>query len=194
MSTRLSSPRMIDVPLYTLLQFASRRRAMSVEPESSGGARSHSRPQPSMGLRLRPLPVSSAPGFPLDHEYFEVVYAPVLGPTAILVARAMSRHIDCAGGPVTVCPLELALEVGIRASRTEPLGKRSHLVRAIERLVHDDIVVRLDDRVLGMRQRVPPLGPTRVRCLPDAVQGRHAAILMALDAEEQGSATARESG
>lgn len=133
-----------------------------------------------MGLRLRPLPVTSEPSFSLDHEYFEIAYAPLVGPTAILVARAMSRHLDCANGPVTVCPLDLALEVGIRANTADPLGKRSHLVRAVERLVHDRIVVRLDDRVLGVSCRVPPLGRGRLERLPAAARRRHEEILAAV--------------
>lgn len=153
---------------------------MSVEHESNGDARSHEPPQPSIGLRLRPLPVPSEPTFSLDHQYFEIVYAPLLGPTAVLVARAMSRHLGCACGPVTVCPLELSLEVGIRASDADPLGKKSHLVRALDRLVHDRIVVRLDDRVLGVRQRVPPLGRARLNRLPMAVRQWHQETLAAL--------------
>ncbi len=153
---------------------------MSVGHDSNGDARSHEPPQPSMGLRLRPLPVPSEPTFSLEHEYFEIVYAPLLGPTAVLVARAMSRHLECACGPVTVCPLELSLEVGIRASNTDPLGKKSHLVRALDRLVHDRIVVRFDDRVLGVRQRIPPLGRARLDRLPLAVRQRHEEILAAV--------------
>ena len=152
---------------------------MSLGHERSDDARSHPRPQSSMGLRLRPLPVPSEPSFSLDHEYFEIAYAPLIGPTAILVARAMSRHLECANGPVTVCPLDLALEVGIRANNADPLGKRSHLVRALERLIHDRIVVRLDDRVLGVSCRVPPLGHGRLERLPAAVRRRHEEILAA---------------
>jgi hypothetical protein len=153
---------------------------MSLGHESSDDARSHARPQPSMGLRLRPLPVTSEPSFSLDHEYFEIAYAPLIGPTAVLVARAMSRHLECANGPVTVCPLDLALEVGVRANNADPLGRRSHLVRALDRLVHDGIVVRLDDRVLGVNQRVPPLGRERLVRLPAAVRRRHEEILAAV--------------
>ena len=78
------------------------------------------------------------------------------------------------------CPLDLALEVGIRANTADPLGKRVHLVRALERLVHDRIVVRLDDRVLGVSCRVPPLGHGRLERLPAAVRRRHEEILAAV--------------
>lgn len=108
------------------------------------------------------------PSFPLAHPYFEIVYAPLLGPTAVLLARAMARHLEAAGGPTTVCPVELALEVGIRSSSTDPLGRRSHLVHAIDRLAHDHVISRLGDRVLGVRVAVPPLsagsGEAASRC------------------------------
>lgn len=101
-------------------------------------------------MRLRALPASHrAGGRPLEHAYFEIVYAPLIGPTAVLLARAMARHLQAAGGATTVCPVELSLEVGIRASSTDPLGKKSHLVHAIDRLAHDRIVSKLGDRVLG---------------------------------------------
>ncbi len=159
----------------------SRRRPMPAGHQGMGDPRPGSLPQPSSGLRLRSLPASSGPTFPLDHEYFEIVYAPLLGPTAVLVARAMSRHLESTSGPATVCPLDLALEVGIRASDADPLGKKSHLVRALDRLAHDRIVVRLDDRVLGVHQRVPPLGRSRLDRLPRAVRDRHEEILLALE-------------
>lgn len=101
---------------------------------TSSGASPPDLPSPAPGLRLRPLPPCSGPAFPLCHEYFEVVYGPLLGPTSVLLARNLVRHIDAAGGPVTVCPIEISLEVGLRGSHHEPLGKSSHLAKALERL------------------------------------------------------------
>jgi hypothetical protein len=134
-------------------------------------------------LRLRALPAASEPAFPLDHAYFEIVYAPLLGPTAVLLARAMARRLEAAGGPTTVCPIELALEVGIRASSTDPLGRKSHLVHAIDRLAHDRIVSRLGDRVLGLRLAVPPLSARALGKLPATARRAHAqyALLSATD-------------
>lgn len=131
------------------------------------------RPEPIAGLRLRALPAASEPAFPLEHAYFEIVYAPLVGPTAVLLARAMARHLDGAGGPTTVCPVELALEVGIRASSTDPLGRKSHLVHAIDRLAHDHIVSRLGDRVLGVRTGVPPLSERALEKLPPPAREAH---------------------
>lgn len=139
----------------------------------NGAGPSDRRPEPIAGLRLRALPAASEPAFPLDHAYFEIVYAPLIGPTAVLLARAMARHLDTAGGPTTVCPVELALEVGIRASSTDPLGRKSHLVHAIDRLAHDRIVSRLGERVLGVRVAVPALTARALEKLPAAAIQAH---------------------
>ena len=86
--------------------------------------------EPSEVLRLRALPAASQPAFPLEHDYFEIVYTPLVGPTAVLLARAMARHLDAAGGPTTVCPIELAQEIGLRASSANPVcqGEVRHRV------------------------------------------------------------------
>ena len=145
---------------------------------TAGTARSARRPyegapQPTQGLRLRTLPAASEPAFPLGHDYFEIVYTPLVGPTAVLLARAMARHIDAAGGPTTVCPAELALEVGIRASSTDPLGKKSHLVHALDRLVHNHVISRLGDSVFGVREAIPPVSDRTVEKLPGIVRDLH---------------------
>lgn len=142
----------------------------------SGAHAFSSDPDPFHGLRLRPLPAVSDPSFPLAHEYFEVVYTPLLGPTAVLLARAMARHMAAANGPTTVDPVELALEVGIRASSSDPLGRNSHLVHAIDRLAHDHVVVRQGDRVLGVRIAVPPAGSGTLRKLPQSAREAHARL------------------
>jgi len=128
-------------------------------------------------LRLRALPAVSDPAFPLEHDYFEIVYAPLIGPTAVLLARAMARHLAAAGGPTTVCPVELALEVGLRASSTDPLGRRSHLVHAIDRLAHDHIVARMGERVLGIRLAIPPLSARALEKVPAVVRASHRSLL-----------------
>ena len=140
-------------------------------------------PDPVEGLRLRPLPAVSDPAFPLDHDYFEIAYTPLVGPTAVLLARAMGRHLDAAGGPTTVCPIELALEVGIRASGSDPLGRRSHLVHALDRLVHDHVVSRSGDRVLGVRMAIPPLSDRAVAKLPAPARAAHHQLLGTLAGE-----------
>ncbi len=155
---------------------------MSAEIGSSSADRPENEPDPSDGLRLRALPPASERAFPMDHDYFEIVYAPLIGPTAVLLARALARHLEAAGGPITVCPIELALEIGIRANGLEPLGKRSHLVHAIDRLAHDHIVARLGDRTLGVRVAIPPLSSRALEKVPEVVRSAHHRFLAVEDA------------
>ena len=150
-----------------------KRCHMSTEVSGSGARQPDHDTEATEALRLRPLPAAREPAFPLEHEYFEIVHAPLVGPTAVLLARAMARHIDAAGGPTTVCPVELALEVGIRASSTDPLGGKSHLVHAIDRLAHDHIVSRLGDRVLGVRVAIPPVSESTLEKLPASACETH---------------------
>ncbi len=146
---------------------------MSAGISPNGAEPFEAEPEPAEGLRLRALPRASERLFPLEHDYFEIVYAPLVGPTAVLLARAMGRHLDFARGPTTVCPTELALEVGIRASSADPLGRRSHLVHAIDRLAHGHIVARLGDRVLGVQVAVPPLSERALAQLPATARSAH---------------------
>jgi hypothetical protein len=50
------------------------------------------------------------------NEYFEVVYGPLIGPTSLFLARTVARRVGSAGGPVTVCPIELFRDVGSAAT------------------------------------------------------------------------------
>lgn len=146
---------------------------MATEPTGSPSDLPSERSRPVEGLRLRPLPLCSNPAFPLYHEYFEVVYGPLLGPTSVLLARNLARHIAAAGGPVTVCPIEISREVGLRASHDEPVGKGSHLVRCLERLCHHRLLARIGTDVLGIAVEVQPVGPKVLERLPAFAQQRH---------------------
>src|SRR3546814_16901090 len=125
---------------------------MAARLDGNGRPSPDPEPEPIGGLLLRALPAVSDPAFPLEHDYFEIVYAPLIGPTGILLARAMARHLDAAAGPTTVGPVELAQEVGIRASGVDPLGDKSHLVRDTDPPAPATAVARLGERVL----RLPP--------------------------------------
>jgi len=117
--------------------------------------------------------VCSDPSFPVLHDYFEVVYCPLIGPSSMFLARALARHVENAGGPITICPIELALELGLRASHDEPIGKTSHLAKAIDRLAHHRLVKLLSDEALGVVVHVPPLTEGALRKLPDSIRRAH---------------------
>jgi hypothetical protein len=121
--------------------------------------------------------VCEEPSFPVLHEYFEVVYGPLIGPTSLFLARTLNRHIEAAGGPVTVCPIQLSLEVGLRSSRTEAVGKNSHLAKSLDRLAHHRLVRPAGPDTLGVVTAVPPATDKLLARLPDSTRRRHGNFL-----------------
>src|SRR3546814_1500038 len=75
-------------PLSASNQSIPRRRAMAARLDGNGRPSPDPEPEPIGGLRLRALPAVSDPAFPLEHDYFEIVYAHLLGPTGILLRSA----------------------------------------------------------------------------------------------------------
>ena len=80
---------------------------MATEHTDSPGDLQSECSRPTKGLHLQPLPPCSDPAFPVLHEYFEVIYGPLIGPASVLLARNLARHVTMAGGPVTVCPVSV---------------------------------------------------------------------------------------
>ena len=132
---------------------------------------------PFPGLRLWPLPACGDPSFPVFHEYFEVVYGPLIGPSSFLLARTLARHIAQAGGPVTVCPVELAREVGLRASGDAPIGKSSHLAKSLQRLAHHRLLERQGTGIIAVSMDVPPLSVAVLSRLPATARQVHRTYL-----------------
>jgi len=141
---------------------------------------------PSDALRLTSLPSPSGPSFPLTHLYLEIVYGPILGPAAVLVARNLGRRLTAAGGPVTVSVVAVALELGLRASHDEPLGRRSHLRHGIDRLEHSHLVSWLADDYLGVQTHVPVANDRTVAKLPASAARAHLHFLKTLQPDERG--------
>ncbi|HET6753327.1 MAG TPA: hypothetical protein VFH23_05175 [Jiangellaceae bacterium] len=132
-------------------------------------------PRPSDGdaLRLLPLTPASEPAFPLLHPYVEVVYAPIVGPTAVLLARSLGRHLMATPGPATVSPVVLALALGLRATHDHPLGKRAALRHALDRLEHAHLVRWLGDTDLGVHTGAPAVNERTLSKLPPPARAAH---------------------
>lgn len=146
---------------------------MDAELSSNGSESPGQRTRPVTGLRLRALPACADPSFPVLHDYFEMVYGPLIGPTSTLLARALARHLADADDTITICPVELSLELGLRASHSEPVGKTSPLAKAIDRLAHHRLVQHLGDETLGVVISVPPITDRSVPKLPQSAQRAH---------------------
>lgn len=128
----------------------------------------------SRALYLTALPVPSPPRFDLTHPYFELVYAPSLGPSAVTLGRHLGRLLALHDvHPVMLCPAALSRELGMRSSSEDPLGTRSLLRRAIERLEHERLARWLEPHLLGILPEVPAVsGRVRDR-LPERARRTH---------------------
>lgn len=165
--------------------FSEGGRPIDLEPSS--GRRQRQPPGDGRGasipaqLRLVPLAPLTERVVAIDHTYFEIVYTPRLGPTAVLLARSMVRHLGAHPAPTTVSTAELACEVGLRADPDHPIGKQSSLPRALNRLTHARIVQWCGRADLGIRVAVPLLTPVAVASLPRVARQTHRMFEATLD-------------
>ena len=128
----------------------------------------------SRALYLTALPVPAPPRFDLTHPYFEIVYTPSLGPSAVALGRHLGRLLAAHEvHPVMVCPAALAKELGMRASSEDPLGSRSRLRRAIDRLEHGHIVRWIEPQLLGILPEVSAVSDRVRDRLPDRARRTH---------------------
>lgn len=112
----------------------------------------------------------AASRFEPSHPYVEIVYAPLVGPSAILLVRSLARRLDA--GDTTVDLGELGKELGLRSSSSEPFGARSPLRRALDRLAHLELV-RVHDGALQVCSSVPPLPGRLLDRLPGRALDAH---------------------
>ena len=137
-------------------------------------------------LVLTSLPPRPGPSFALNHPYVELVYAPSLGPSAVLLARHLGRVLAAHGDkPARVCPAALSLELGMRASSDEPLGARPLLRRAIDRLERHHVVRWHQPRHLGVLIEVPPVSERVLVKLPPAARRAHDHFVEVIDLRDR---------
>ncbi len=149
----------------------------------------------SRALQLTALPVTTQPSFHLTHPYFEIVYAPTLGPSAVLLGRYLGRVLAAHDNEtILVCPAALSREVGMRSNSDDPLGARSLLRRSIERLEHDRIVRWLEPQHLGVVTSVPAVSERVRDKLPAAARRTHDHFVGVIDLrdESRGGSTGRD--
>ncbi len=133
-------------------------------------------------LYLTTLPQPSRTSFHLTHPYFEIVYAPMLGPSATMLGRYLGRVLATHGDEkVQLCPAALCLELGMRSSSGDPLGERSLLRRSFERLEHTRLARWLEPQHLGMCIEVPPVSDRVRDKLPKAARRAHDQFIGVID-------------
>jgi hypothetical protein len=122
-------------------------------------------------VRPWPDPVLDRHGHDPRDTYTERFWLPLLGPSAVLLARQLADRFDRHPDGFAVTAEEAARSLGLGA----PAGRRSAFHRTIERLAQFH-VVHLDgaDGLLA-RRRLPGLSRTQVGRLPATVQEAHEA-------------------
>mgnify|MGYP003484159120 FL=1 len=138
-------------------------------PEAGSGAASNQ----LATLRVTPVRCADEPSFELTHPYFELVYGSIVGPAAVQVARHLGHRLADETGPIEVNLAAFAQDLGLRSSSDKPLGKRSHLRHAIDRLEHTHIVQWLSKDHLAIQTHVPAVADATVARLPEAAAQAH---------------------
>lgn len=132
--------------------------------------------EPLPSLRLHAVPHPSAPvrraGFALDHPYLEQCWAPIVGPTSVLLLRRMPM-LWREGLSVEVDPAELAASLGLGTGT----GRNSPLVRTLDRLERFGFA---QQRILGDLEvftEVAPVADRQLDRLPAWSRQRHQVLL-----------------
>ena len=110
-------------------------------------------------------------GFPLDHPYVERCWAPILGPSSVLVLRRMPELFKGSADPFVHLD-ELGRGLGIGGT-----GKHSVIRRTIDRLVSHRFAAWSSPGELDLYTEVPPLSAARLERVPDFVKRDHDALL-----------------
>lgn len=86
-------------------------------------------------------------GYPVDGAYVERFWLPVVGPSALWIARRLTTWLGC-----TIVMTELATDIGLQAS----IGANAPMTKSVYRLIHFGFVNRVDD-LLEVRTHVGPV-------------------------------------
>ncbi len=119
-----------------------------------------------------PSPEVRRAGFPLDHAYVEQCWAPVLGPTSILLLRRIPLLWQDDLAPVIAAD-ELAASIGLGRST----GRNGSLWRTLERVVRFRFATVAAPGELDVFTEVPPLRQDDLRRLPAWSRRRHDHLL-----------------
>ena len=119
-------------------------------------------------------PVRQA-GFPLDHPYLEQCWAPVLGPSSVLLLRHCNA-LWADSAPARVPLAQLGRQLGLGGG-TAP---SSHIWRTVGRVVDNGFAVHAGPGELHVYTEVPPVParllartPTWCRAAHDRLLGEH---------------------
>jgi hypothetical protein len=106
-------------------------------------------------------PVIEAHGYRPDHPVTLWGYAPILGPSAIILYLHLGAIVEASTGPVTVDTADLMAGIGIGRG----LARNSPAAKTVARLAAFD-VLRRNRAIIAVRRALPPLPEYRRRKLP----------------------------
>lgn len=133
---------------------------------------------PEVGtLLIRPWadPVLDRHGHDPRDTYCERFWLPLLGPSAVLLARQLADRFDRRPSGFPVGTEELSRSLGLG----RPVGRRSALHRTIGRLAQFRLAHLEGDEVLLARRRLPSLSRAQADKLPRPIQDAHEAWRLA---------------
>lgn len=119
-----------------------------------------------------PLPAVRQAGFPLDHPYVEQCWAPVVGPTSVLLLRRLPL-LWRQSLTADVDPAELAASLGLGHST----GRNGPLHRTLDRLVRFRFASEVGPSTFEVFTEAPPLAARQLDRLPAWTRTRHESLL-----------------
>ena len=122
-------------------------------------------------LQVRPWadPVLDRHGHDPRDSYCEQFWLPLLGPSAVLLARQLAERFDHRPEGFTLPTEEAARSLGLGS----PVGRRSAFNRTVARLAQFRLVHLDTEDVLLARRRLPSLSRTQVLKLPAVCRQAH---------------------
>lgn len=124
-------------------------------------------------LRLTPVNAPAGPSFALDHPYIELVYAPLIGASAVLFLRRAALLLRDGAEDIDIDPVVLAREIGLRSNSERPLGGRSPLMGVFRRLQHSRLIKWTEPNRIDIYREVPPVSARDLVKLPESARRLH---------------------
>lgn len=111
-------------------------------------------------------------GFPLDHDYLEQCWTPVLGPSSVLLLRRVSYLWR------EVTPAELTTsDLGAQLGLSRGTGRNSPANRTLDRIVRFGFADWSGPSTLDVFTEVPPVPTKQLARLPSWCAQRHEQLL-----------------
>lgn len=121
-------------------------------------------------------PPAALRSFPLDHPYVELVYAPLVGASAVLFVRRIAL-LAIGRDSVVVDRAVIASELGLRSRTDGEVGRNSPLIKALNRLTHYRLARWFRADRFGVYQQAPAVAGEDLARLPASTRQVHARYL-----------------